>query len=60
MNFLRDVWKELKKTSWPTRKELTKYTITVIATVVVIGLFVFGVDTGVSYLVNLLINSGQR
>ena len=56
MNFLRDVWKELKKTSWPTRKELTRYTITVIATVVVVGLFVFGVDTGVSYLVNLLIN----
>lgn len=56
MKFLRDVLKELRKTSWPTRKELTKYTMTVIATVIVVGLFVFGVDTGVSYLINLLIN----
>ena len=34
--FFRDVGREMRKVSWPKRKELTKYTITVIATVVII------------------------
>jgi len=55
MNFLRDVWKERKKTSWPKRQELTKYTLTVIGTVVFMGVFIFGVDSGINALINWLI-----
>jgi preprotein translocase subunit SecE len=38
--FVVDVWAELKKSSWPTRKELVDSTIVVIVTIVVLGIFV--------------------
>ena len=39
-HFLTEVAAELKKSSWPTRKELMDSTIVVIATIVVLGMFV--------------------
>jgi preprotein translocase subunit SecE len=39
-DFLVDVWAELKKSSWPTRKELVDSTIVVIVTVLILGVFV--------------------
>jgi preprotein translocase subunit SecE len=51
-NFLREVGAEMRKTSWPKGKELTKYTIVVISTVVVMGLFFTGVDLGISQLLS--------
>ena len=50
--FLREVGAEMRKTSWPKGKELTKYTIVVISTVVVMGLFFTGVDLGISQLLS--------
>ena len=38
--FVIEVWAELKKSSWPTRKELVDSTIVVIITIVVLGIFV--------------------
>ena len=38
--FVVDVWVELKKSSWPTRKELIDSTIVVIVTILVLGIFV--------------------
>ena len=38
--FVVEVWAELKKSSWPTRKELVDSTIVVIITIVVLGIFV--------------------
>ena len=35
-----DVWAELKKSSWPTWKELSDSTIVVIVTVLILGVFV--------------------
>ena len=43
-HFLREVQVELKKTSWPTRNELTKFTIVVIVTIVVVSIYLFIVD----------------
>lgn len=51
-NFLREVGAEMRKTSWPKGKELTKYTIVVISTVVVMGLYFTGVDLGISQLLS--------
>lgn len=53
--FLRDVVFELKRVSWPTRKELTRYTVVVIVTVIFIALFFTVVDLGVSELVRLIL-----
>ena len=50
--FLREVGAEMRKTSWPKGKELTKYTIVVISTVVVMGLFFTVVDLGISQLLS--------
>lgn len=38
--FFRNVLAELKKVSWPTRRETTVYTIVVIVTVTVVGLLI--------------------
>lgn len=51
-NFLREVGAEMRKTSWPKGKELTKYTVVVISTVVVMGLFFTAVDLGISQLLS--------
>ena len=51
-NFLREVGAEMRKTSWPKGKELSKYTIVVISTVVVMGLFFTAVDLGISQLLS--------
>jgi len=43
-DFLNEVTTELKKSSWPTRKELTDSTLVVIVTVLVLGMFVAAAD----------------
>jgi len=42
--FLREVRDELAKVVWPSRREVVIYTMVVILTVLVVGLFVFGLD----------------
>jgi preprotein translocase subunit SecE len=44
LRFLREVRDELAKVVWPSRKEVVTYSIVVIVTVLVMGLFVFGLD----------------
>lgn len=44
VQFLREARQELAKVTWPTRREVTAYSIVVIATVLVLGLLVFGLD----------------
>ena len=48
--FFKNVVSEMRKVSWPRRKELTKYTVVVISTVVVMALFFALVDLGISSL----------
>lgn len=55
--FLRDVVSEMRKTSWPKGKELTKYTIVVITTVIFVAIFFVLVDLGVSELFRWYIGS---
>ena len=42
--FLRDVYEELRKVVWPTGPELYRYTLVVIFTVALLGLFIGGTD----------------
>ncbi|QCR34213.1 preprotein translocase subunit SecE [Lysinibacillus sp. SGAir0095] len=48
--FLSDVMSEMRKTSWPKGKELTKYTVVVVSTVIIMAIFFVLVDLGVSEL----------
>ncbi|MDX8363092.1 MULTISPECIES: preprotein translocase subunit SecE [Bacillaceae] len=53
--FLRDVVREMKKVSWPKQKELTRYTITVLSTVVFFVLFFALTDQIISFLIELVV-----
>ena len=48
--FLSGVMSEMRKTSWPKSKELTKYTVVVVSTVIIMAIFFVLVDLGVSEL----------
>lgn len=49
-NFFKNVVSEMRKVSWPRRKELTRYTIIVLSTVVFVALFFAVVDLGITEL----------
>jgi preprotein translocase, secE subunit len=55
MRFLSNVIKEMKKVTWPTGKEVNKYTITVIMTVLAALCFFAVVDYGVHQLITFLL-----
>jgi preprotein translocase subunit SecE len=54
VNFFKDVSREMRKVSWPKRKELTNYTVTVLATVIFFALFFAVIDLGISELIRLI------
>jgi preprotein translocase subunit SecE len=53
-SFFGDSWSELKKVKWPNRKELTSYTIVVMATVIFVTIYFAILDLGISELVRLV------
>lgn len=48
--FFNNVLSEMRKVSWPKRKELTRYTIVVLSTCIFMALFFALVDAGISEL----------
>ena len=56
--FLREVVDELRKVVWPTWGELYRYTLVVIFTVIVLGIFIGGTDYLVGELARRAIYNG--
>ena len=54
--FLKAVVSEMRKVSWPKRKELTRYTIVVLSTVVFMAVYFGIVDLGISKLMEWYIS----
>ena len=52
----RDTWHELKKVTWPSKKDLINYTLLVLAFIVFMGVVIGLLDLGASELVKALIN----
>ncbi len=48
INFFTDVAKEMKKVTWPKKEELRESTVIVLVSCLIIGAFVYVVDTIVS------------
>jgi preprotein translocase subunit SecE len=46
--YLREVMAELKKTNWPSRDELTKSTVVIVLTIVVVAVFLWACDSVVA------------
>ncbi|MBC1421295.1 preprotein translocase subunit SecE [Listeria seeligeri] len=52
--FFRNVSSEMHKVTWPTRKELLTYTVTVVITVILFALFFMVIDFGIEQLIQLI------
>ncbi|MCM3694502.1 preprotein translocase subunit SecE [Neobacillus niacini] len=53
--FFSDIFREMRKVSWPKRKELTRYTITVLTTVAFFAIFFGVIDLGISKLIRVIL-----
>ena len=58
--FLREVYEELRKVVWPTWGELYRYTLVVIFTVLVLGIFIGGTDYILEQLTKRVIYNGVK
>lgn len=52
-SFFQGVKSEMEKTSWPTKEELFKYTVIVVATVIFFMVFFWVLDVGIGNLIQL-------
>jgi preprotein translocase subunit SecE len=57
--FAQEAWAEAGRVSWPTRKETLQTTGIVFAFVVVMAMFLFGVDTLLAFGIKLLTGRGE-
>ncbi|HET7628973.1 MAG TPA: preprotein translocase subunit SecE [Bacillales bacterium] len=53
--FIRNVLIELKRVTWPTRRQLISYTVTVLITVTFIAVFFALIDLGISKLIRVIL-----
>ena len=55
VNYVKDVRTEMAKVSWPTRGELYESTIIVLVLSLILAVFVFGVDQGLSNILKIIL-----
>jgi len=53
--FVRDIIDELKKVTWPTRRDAIRLTLMVIAVCVVVGIFLGAIDLGFTEFTKVLL-----
>lgn len=58
MGYLKGIAEEMKKVTWPTPKEINKYTWTVIAMIIFFSLYFTLTDFAFSNFINWLISLG--
>ena len=51
----KNMYHELKKVTWPTKKELLNYSVVVFVFLIVMGAIIGVIDTGAGALVNLIV-----
>ncbi len=54
INFFEDIYKEMKKVSWPKKPELIDSTKIVIITMLISAVFVYIIDKGISELLKAI------
>ena len=55
VGFLKDVFREMKKVSWPKGKDLFRYTVVVLTTIVAFSLFFFVTDILISRVIDFVL-----
>ena len=58
-NIFKGMFKELKKTTWPTKKELAVYSVVVIVAIIIFAVIVGIYDLGLSKLMKLILSFGK-
>lgn len=58
VKFFKDLKSELKKVVWPTKKQVINNTGVVLAVMIIVGLFLTGVDAGLGFIVEKLVSIG--
>ena len=53
-NAFKNMWHELKKVTWPTKKELINYSVVVFVFMIVMGVIIGVIDFGAGALVNMI------
>lgn len=56
MKISESIADEMKQVTWPTGKELAKYTNTVVVTTILFGIFFAIVDFGITEAMSLILN----
>ena len=51
----KNMFHEMKKVTWPTKKELLNYSVVVFVFLIVMGVIIGVIDTGAGALVNLIV-----
>ena len=54
--FFKNMWHELKKVTWPTKKDVLNYSLVVFAFMVVMGIIIGVIDFGSGALVDLIVS----
>lgn len=54
VRFFKEIFSELKKVTWPTRKDLTSYTLAVISFIIIMAVITFGIDLILNELLKLV------
>ena len=60
LQFLREVYEELRKVVWPTGPELYRYTLVVLFTVALLGAFIGGTDYQLGEFAKRVIYNGSH
>jgi preprotein translocase subunit SecE len=55
VKFFKNVWSELKKVSWPNKKEMTTYTTVVVVSVILMAVVLWVFDSVFSFLLGLIL-----
>lgn len=53
-SFFKQVKKELKKVSWPSKKNMIKFSVTTICFILIFSLFFFGLDSLFAFVKGLM------
>ncbi len=56
--YIKEVIQEMKKVTWPTLEELKGSTLVVMIFSVIMGIYIAGIDLGLSFLVDKLLGRG--
>ena len=54
---IEETRKELRKVHWPKKKELVNYTTIVIASVLVVSLLIYLIDSGLGFIVGKVVSN---